>query len=303
MFLSENVLVVVDFRQADHHALPRAFELAKQFGCKLTVVTCVYQDIVDLVAGNNSFDKKQIRQEAMDYFDAALKELAAPFQKECNIDESLLNFEVIWQKSFHEGLLNYLASQSFDLIVKTARSHSALEKLFFTPTDWRLLRDCKTNVLFVKKGAWPSVSNILGAINIDDDVAHQRLNEKIVKTTVEIARACHSRAKILNVFPWNNSSIDKFKYLFEKTDQFLAIKKDHQQALQDFTRDYPELNDNIIVAEGLEPAETIPEIVKSSVSDLLVIGCVRRKGLSGMMIGNTVEKILDDIKCEVLVIK
>ena len=46
--------------------------------------------------------------------------------------------------------------------------------------------------------------------------------------------------------------------------KFLAIKNIHRKQVEAFVKDYPSLLDNIIIAEGLEPDETIPEIIKST---------------------------------------
>lgn len=303
MYQSKNVLVVVDFRQLKHHALPRALDLARQFGSKLTVVTSVYQSVVDIVPSDSGIDIERIRSEAIVHYKDEMQELTQELIGEGVNVEQDIHFEVIWNKSFHQGLLEYINKHSFDLIVKTAHHHSRFEKTFFTPTDWHLLRDTDTNILFVKKGAWPSSTNILGAINIEDDKAHQNLNHAIVETTASLAKACDSQPHLINVFPWATLNIEKFRYLFDKKDQFIEIKNAHQQAVARFVKNFGEFKDNIIVAEGIEPEVTIPEIIKSTFSDLLVIGCVRRKGLSGMVIGNTVEKILDEINCEVLVLK
>ncbi|WP_185964461.1 universal stress protein [Aliikangiella marina] len=303
MYKSQNVLVVVDFRQEKHHALPRALELAKRFGSQLTVITCVYQHIVDLVPNGSGIDLERIRHEATAHYENELRDMVNPLIEAGFQVDADIHFEVLWSKSFSEGLLQYVSANNFDLVVKTAHQHGTLEKVFFTPTDWHLLRDCETNILFVKKGAWPSSTNILGAINIEDDEAHQRLNHDIVNATAAIAESCQSDGHILNVFPWAKIDLDKFKYLFDKEDQFLAIKNIHRKQVEAFVKDYPSLLDNIIIAEGLEPDETIPEIIKSTFSDLLIMGCVRRRGFAGMVIGNTVEKILDDINCEVLVLK
>jgi|GEM_PF-3441337 len=303
MYRSDNVLVVVDFRQENHHALPRAFELARRFGSRLTVITCVYQHIVDLVPDESGIDLERIQHEALAHYENELREMAKPIIDEGFKADKDIRFEVVWDKSFHRGLVSFIKKNQFDLVVKTAHQHSAMEKILFTPTDWHLLRDIENNILFVKKGAWPSSTNILGTINIDDDQAHQKLNQEIVTATAQIAEACRSTPHILNVFPWATIDLDKFKYLFEKKDQFIAIKNNHLNAVKHYVKDFPALQENIIVAEGLDPEVTIPEIVKSTFSDLLVMGCVRRKGLSGMMIGNTAEKILDEINCEVLVLK
>jgi len=301
MYQSQNALVVVDFRQDIHHALPRGIELARKFDTKLTFATCVYQPVVDIIPEESGLDRKQIELEAIAHYEDELRTLV-----ELHIETSdsfAFDFEVIWHKSFKDGLVSFIEKNEFDLVVKTAHSHSTFKKLFFTPTDWHLLRQTTTNILFVKKGAWPSSTSIMGAINIEADDIHQSLNQKITEATVQLAKACDSEARILNVFPWPKIDIEKFKYLFEKKDQFLEIKNQHRNAVENFVKDYPELIDNVIIAEGLEPDETIPELIKSTYSDLLVMGCVGRKGIEGAMIGNTAEKILDQIDCEVLVLQ
>lgn len=308
-FKADSLMVVVDFRQESHHALPRAFDLMKKFGSRLTLATCVYQNIVDIIPATSGLDWKTIRDEALADYENKLRELATELCRETMDNEALegiwesIDYEVVWDKSFHHGLVNLVKRQKFDLIVKTAHHHSTLKKLFFTPTDWHLLRETETNVLFVKKGAWPSSTSIMGAINIESDEQHQILNREIVETTVKLASLCQSEARILNVFPWPAVDLDKFKYLFDKKDQFLDIKNQHKNAVESYVEGYPELAGNVIIAEGLEPEETIPELIKSTYSDLLVMGCVGRSGLPGAVIGNTAEKILDQLDCEVLVLQ
>lgn len=304
MYQAENVLVVVDFRQPLHHALPRAVELRRKFGSRLTFVTCVYQRIIEFIPEHSNLDLKQIEAEAKAHYENEMREL---FSELTGIDvskEKEAKFEVIWNKNFHQGLTSFINDNDYELVVKTAHAHSGIEKILFTSSDWHLLRDTDTNLLFVKKGVWPTDTTILGCINIDDDdVEHQRLNREIVETTAELATACSSEGRVLNVFPWASINLDRFKYLFENKSQFLAIKDAHANAVANYVKEFPNLSDTIIVAEGLDPEDTIPEIVKSVFCGLLIMGCVRRKGLSGWMIGNTVEKILDDINCEVLVLK
>ncbi|MCW9016689.1 MAG: universal stress protein, partial [Kangiellaceae bacterium] len=233
-FNARDLLVVVDFRQESHYALPRAFDLAKKFGSKLTLATCVYQNIVDIIPATSSLDWEAIRDEALAHYENELRKLATELCQQTFGSEMFerclanIHYEVRWDKSFHHGLVELINNQHFDLIVKTAHHHNTLQKLFFTPTDWHLLRETKTNILFVKKGAWPSSTSIMGAINIEADDQHQKLNQEIVETTVKLASLCQSEAKILNVFPWPAIDLDKFKYLFDKKDQFLDIKNQHK---------------------------------------------------------------------------
>ena len=52
------------------------------------------------------------------------------------------------------------------------------------------------------------------------------------------------------------------------------------------------------------PAEqVVPELVNEYQIDLLVMGTVARSGLNGVLIGNTAERVLDEVPCSVLAVK
>lgn len=299
MFNLNHIAAVVDFRQPKHFALPRAIELARLFNCKITILSNTYESFMDFIPSGSAIDRQLIKTEAIQQNLENLEKLVQEFDSS-GIE---ITYQTLWNKSLHAGLSEFINENNFDLVVKTAHVHSSLRKLLSTPTDWSLLRDTKTNILFVKNGNWPSKTSILGAINIEDDDVHRELNKKIISTTVELAKECHSSANILNVFPWPRVKFEKFNHLFNKKDLFLDIKQKHTKAVKDFVMSVSKVSGKVIVAEGLEAEETIPEIVKSTHSDLLVMGTVGRKGLQAAVIGNTAEKILDELECEVLALK
>jgi nucleotide-binding universal stress UspA family protein len=51
------------------------------------------------------------------------------------------------------------------------------------------------------------------------------------------------------------------------------------------------------------PEDTIPEFVVAHGIDLVVMGTVGRSGISGMLIGNTAERVLRTLPCSVLAVK
>ncbi|MCF6193921.1 MAG: universal stress protein [Kangiellaceae bacterium] len=299
MYQLKHILAIVDFRQEKHYALPRAIELAKQFGCEITITANTYESFLSFIPTSSAIDHHQIKREAIALNNQHLRDLANRFEHK----GLTIHCKTIWSKSFHRGLTEYINECDFDLVLKSSHGHNAIKKILFTPTDWHLLRDTKTNILFVNKRGWPHNSSIIGAINIKDDQQHQALNEKIIKTTVALANACSSKSNILNVFPWPMIQLNKFKYLFDKEDLFLSIKTEHEKQVNSVVDKVMKPSGKVIVAEGLEPEETIPEILKSTKSAMLVMGTVGRKGINAALIGNTAEKILDELECEVLAIK
>ncbi len=102
MYRSQSALVVVDFRQDVHHALPRGIELAKKFGTNLTFVTCAYQPVIDIVPKDSSIDTAQLKHEAIAHYEDKLRTLVEPYLSES--DNFEVSFEIIWSKSFKKGL-------------------------------------------------------------------------------------------------------------------------------------------------------------------------------------------------------
>jgi nucleotide-binding universal stress UspA family protein len=51
------------------------------------------------------------------------------------------------------------------------------------------------------------------------------------------------------------------------------------------------------------PAEAIAGVARQTGSALVVMGALSRSGLKGLFIGNTAERVLDRLTCDVLIIK
>ncbi len=300
MFQAKNIMVVVDYRQKNHHALPRAIKLAELFQSQLTLVSCIYPEVMNLSTFFGGEKLEQIKQNSLDEKKALLEELAAPFKKTgINIQT-----RVIWNKNFYKGLLEHIESSDYDLIVKTAHCHSSLNTLLITPTDWHLLRESPVSLFLVKNGQWPESKSILGAIKIQaTDEQHHSLNEKIIECTLSLANLCKATPQLVNVFPWPIFNSVQFKHLFDEKGYFDEMKDIHQKAMKKYIDKYQLAEENVHLVEGLNAAEIIPEVISSSQSDILVMGTVGRKGVSGSVIGNTAEKILYEIDCDVLAIK
>lgn len=295
-----NILVIVDHRQQEHHALSRAVEIANNYGSKLTLVISVDQPVNDLLKHLSQSEVAKVEAHINEQHLAELENLAKPL-RENHLEVST---EVIWDTNFHHGIITFSKKHSFDLIVKTAHYHNQIQKLLMTPSDWHLMRESGTNVLLVKQGRWPDKSNILGAIDINaKDQSHSLLNENIIQHCVSLAEKFDVQPHIINVFPWPLIEKRQLQHLFDEDGFYKEGKELHAKALKDYVSDFPIADNQLHLAEGVSTEEAIPEIVKATQSHLLVIGTVGRKGVSGTVIGNTAEKILDSLNCEVLALQ
>jgi len=76
----------------------------------------------------------------------------------------------------------------------------------------------------------------------------------------------------------------------------------HQEKLSSLELEQLVDNNKNHVLAGI-PEQAIPNVTKQINAQLVVLGSVSRKGISAALIGNTVESVLAELNCEVLVVK
>ena len=91
----------------------------------------------------------------------------------------------------------------------------------------------------------------------------------------------------------------------EKVDAMVADRRDASaEAFNEFVDQF-DLSD-IKASKKLihgEPGDVIPPLAKREGIDLIIMGSVARTGIAGFLIGNTAERILQDVDCSVLAVK
>jgi nucleotide-binding universal stress UspA family protein len=80
-------------------------------------------------------------------------------------------------------------------------------------------------------------------------------------------------------------------------------KANHEQALQRLIEDSGISGEMVIHHLHGKPDDKIPECVDETEIDVLVMGTLARTGISGFVIGNTAENILQSINCSLVAMK
>jgi hypothetical protein len=61
---------------------------------------------------------------------------------------------VVWVQHPCQEILNFINEMPLTLFIKDAHEESAFERVFFTPLDWQLLRDCPVPVHLLTSPLW-----------------------------------------------------------------------------------------------------------------------------------------------------
>lgn len=173
-----------------------------------------------------------------------------------------------------------------------------LKKALLTPADWKLLRFCPVPVLMVKHERNWQAGKVLAAVDVgNNDRAHKALHASIVRHAHEIASLGKGELHVVSAHP--SPILSAADPTFQLRDNIAGHYRQECKAFQD---EYGIADDKLHIPEG--PADVlIPRLAKQLDAVVTVIGTVARTGISGALIGNTAEVILDALESDVLVLK
>ncbi|MDI9778833.1 universal stress protein [Pseudomonas putida] len=268
-----SILVVLDPEHAHSRALTRAKLIASVTGARLHMLMC---------------DKKHDH--------SALLSLLSSQLHDDGYDN--VSHEQNWHESLHESIIAVQQAEGCELVIKEHRPDSPLKRALLTPTDWKLLRQCPCAVLMVKSERPWTGGVILAAVDVgNQDEDHRRLHTSIIDHGYAIAGLAKGDLHVVSAHPSPMLSASDPVYQLSET-----IEKRYREACSAFQAEYDISEDRLHVAEG--PADVlIPHLQKQLTAVVTVIGTVARTGISGALIGNTAEVVLDSLESDVLVLK
>lgn len=213
--------------------------------------------------------------------------------------------DVVSHASAHKGLINLALAHKCDLIIKSPDDHNNVAAKLVAPCDWLLLRSSPMSVLLVKDKSWPENANIVSAIGLGkNDSDHQQLNELISYHSAQFSKLFNAKVHLSNAMFKANVNIDVPNVNSFDGTRVYNRENIRQKGIRSLQQQFfePEANIDIHISDGL-PEDVIPNICDEQDANLLIIGSIGRIGLKASLIGNTAEKIIDKINCDILVVK
>jgi universal stress protein E len=204
----------------------------------------------------------------------------------------------------YEAVIREATRLKADLIVaEQHHGHRAASLLHLI--DWELLRLSPVPVLLVKDARAYRHPKILAAVDPDHTYAKPVwLDREILNAGQEIAKvlrgtlhAVHAYTPIPPLaFPSGAITQEAVEAVNARSGE--AANRKLGRALRD-----AEMRNVVSHVIGRHPADAIAEVAGEIHSSLVVMGAISRSGFKRLLIGNTAERILDRLSCDVLVIK
>jgi universal stress protein E len=185
---------------------------------------------------------------------------------------------VEWDKDWYQAVVRASIRYGANVVLKSTYRHSPGQRILNKTSDWTLIRECICPVLLVKENAGRDVHRVLAAVDIRAGNNHYgKLNQNIIDFSRRILDRENAEVHFINAH------------------KDLSTFPDRNALLRDCGVE----SERIHIKLG-DPDEVIVENARQLDVSLVVLGNSARSGLSAVVRGNTVAKVLDKLECDVL---
>lgn len=291
----KNILLVMNPEADDAMSLEKAVHLIRKSGGKLTLISVLYEP-----SGLSSSDS-DVQAQRTSAMAKRKKWLQGLLINHADLEVTI---EVVEGAHFIE-IIRQVLRETHDLVIITAEDKKGIRKRLFGTTTMHLMRKCPCPVWVVKGAQVRAYEHILAAVDPTGlDLERNSLNPIILQLAAGLTRTEAATLHIVHVTPLLNRRYVRRMSIQDVEELIKLEKTEYQQRIEDLLNqaDVADLTPHMHLLEG-DPGERIPELVVKQNIDLLVMGSVCRTGISGFLIGNTAEEVLNQVDCSVLTLK
>jgi universal stress protein E len=296
-----NILVIVDPTAQQQAAVAKGAVLAEKFQARLDLFIC------DTKAARNARLAQQMRESqrsgSNDQLPQWLDSIAAPLRKR-GIE---VTTEVLAADPLHTALLDRVKHTCADLVVKDTHHHTVAQRTFLTNTEWELIRGCPVPLLLVKPAPWSSGHRIGAAVDpghLDDKP--RLLDRAILEEAARLAKVLGRDLHAFHAYipaAMVAVAVAVPPLVVDVPDEALAEEhKAKLRELTELTSDYGLSASNIHLEAGAV-TEVLCRLARECEIDIMVMGAVSRRALKRILIGSTAETVLEQLPCDLLVVK
>ncbi len=278
------LFVIIDPTATHQVALVKALLIAKLGDCHIHASLCIQKGLDE--AGEYS-SRKDFKRRTLEEAETWLETLMQP----CGVSDVPYTTEVIWNSKWVEASVRAAQKSGCDLMIKSSFHHSKARRFFSKTADYYLMEHCASPILFTDQAQdWKS-DRILACLDLESgDPQHARLNGVIMRDARAFADIVGMDLYIACAYA---ESID--------TEQ-LPLKAHGGEITREQLGELYNVDPTRMILRQGRVVETLQEICNETDPSIVVMGTLARSGISGKLIGNTAEKLLDIVDADVLTV-
>ncbi|MCG8415119.1 MAG: universal stress protein [Pseudomonadales bacterium] len=286
----QHILVVIEPDSDEQPALARATDLAKLADCRLELMLADHSPYLEDGFYFDPMQAKELRQQHGERRLTELENIAEPLRNQ-GLE---ISCTTAWGNPAHDEIIARINSSNPSLVIKATRHHNKVARLLLSNSDWELIRHCAAPLMLVKTEPWQSHPKILAAVDpyhVHDKPAS--LDNKLIAESRYLAELAEGEVHLFHsnwVPPLSGvyalvHDVQLDIDLLHKLAESNSIAESHCHWSSD------------------EIVKSLPETVEQLGINLVVMGAMSRSRLDEFLLGNTAERVLDSLECDVLLFR
>ena len=298
------ILVHITDPAADKWMMGKAVEIARRNNATITIIGAtkeVPEHLESLVQEKFNLDLQRILR---DRKNEQLQKVIVFFDGK----EVEITYRTVRGTDFRE-IIKVVLRGSYNLLITRKIQENTLKEKFFGTAVANLIRECPCPVWIFPEKAQKSFTRIL--VSVDTSTTHekeQKLNQKLLQIASVVAKNENADIHVLHCWKDEGENISGGPFT-EVPDQLVkrynieAEKKNSKQFYKFLDPFRATISDKHIYLIKDDPGHGISKITQDRKIELLILGTLSRSGLQGYLIGNTAERVLNQVDCSILTIK
>lgn len=300
------ILIAIDDESNENIAIQLGLALASVHSAKI-IIFAVLKNTDELVRSlSNIIPKEELSQHFFEHHRTRIENIVSN-----NPNHTDITIEIATGVPFVETIRKAFAVNA-DIILQSSHPLEQ-EHLFFSSSDWHLMRKSPFPVWIIKNKEPLIPREIMVAIDVMNKPEDTSFNKNILTLAVEIAHYSNARLTVFSTWqlfeektlshnPFIKISSEQIENLLKNT---AAIAKEKQNELEVWLHKNTSINRDKVTwhIEKGNAREVIPKFANEHNFDLLIMGTINRTGIPGLLIGNTAETVLSEIRCSVVTMK
>ena len=296
------ILVNVEQGKDCSQLLEKALRLAEGNGAKVELFRCCYNASL---RNSYLFDKESLLRAEHGFVskaEAELEEMAQQFEEQ-GVD---VEVDVSWERHHAEFIVRKVLRYQPDLVLHQIEQHSRLGHYIFDQSDWQLIRECPVPLLLVKQKAWSDGGHVGAALDPFHECDSPALLDKsILEASRRLVETLEGDLRVLHSFSvLPHSAIFDEHLVTDFEGMQIKVRQEHVAALNTLLEPFGlNTESSSVTLKEDEPHRAMLDYVDEAHIDILVVGAVARGLLDRLLVGSTVERILDQLHSDLMVVK
>lgn len=294
------LVAVKDPASRSQPGVAKAAQLARALNAQLELFHAITGPLYAELYVKGEGSPRDLEAKAQAHIRKRLESHAAPLRKL----GMRVNVAAEWDFPAYEAVIRHARRIGADLVVAERHARHPFPHWLLHMNDWELLRSCPVPLLLVKTRRPYRHPVVLAAVDPTHAEKPAQLDEDILDAGETVARALRGTLHVVHAHPSvlsGSRPTDAFSpsQAARINAEFAAAAKVQLERLLKSTT----IPRNRRHLSGEPAAEAIAGTARGTASSIVVMGALSRSGLKGVFIGNTAERLLDRLTCDVLIVK